>query len=281
MRSLTTSLYEELSAEINFIETEFDNLLKRSERSYKVSQETLQKLKEFIEQYEFKSTEEEIYFFKEIKPLFLCEVIFHHEAYQIEAKKPFGSKETIQNYFKKELDRVSMFFDRHLDIYNYLKAGHTNFDHLYFTRNSELTGSSIDCSIDIDPLFSTGQSNLLAKVLAFEHLSIHLHNELDKLDNPVAFQETHSKLRWTGSKVDLIEWGYGIFAVGCCNNGEASIKLIMRGLEIMFNIKLGNYYTVFLQNIRLRKLKEVTHFINKTGASLSDYVYNLDENPRQ
>ena len=70
-----------------------------------------------------------------------------------------------------------------------------------------------------------------------------------------------SKLFWTGSKTDLIEFIYALQCSGVVNSGTADIKELAVVFEQIFNIELGNYYHTFIE-IRARKINS-TKFIDK------------------
>ena len=53
-------------------------------------QEILGELKNFIISYPFASTEEEIHFFKELKPLLASKIIYYNTVYKIEVRFPSG-----------------------------------------------------------------------------------------------------------------------------------------------------------------------------------------------
>jgi len=53
----------------------------------------LSKLRAFILNYTFKNEEEEILFFKDIKPKIFSKLIYHVKINNIEGKKPLGSFE--------------------------------------------------------------------------------------------------------------------------------------------------------------------------------------------
>lgn len=56
-------------------------------------QEILGELKAFIVSYPFASPEEEIHFFKELKPLIASKIIYYNSVYKIEVRFPSGSEE--------------------------------------------------------------------------------------------------------------------------------------------------------------------------------------------
>lgn len=69
-------------------------------------QEILGELKNFIISYPFASTEEEIHFFKELKPLLASKIIYYNTVYKIEVRFPSGSEEVQRDYLLSETDRI-------------------------------------------------------------------------------------------------------------------------------------------------------------------------------
>ena len=57
-------------------------------------QEILGELKNFIISYPFASTEEEIHFFKELKPLLASKIIYYNTVYKIEVRFPRSEEHT-------------------------------------------------------------------------------------------------------------------------------------------------------------------------------------------
>ena len=54
-----------------------------------------EELREYIHKYSFLNNEEEIDFFKNIKPLILSKLIYYNDIYTLELRKPNGNKEVV------------------------------------------------------------------------------------------------------------------------------------------------------------------------------------------
>ena len=65
----------------------------------------------------FSSTEEEIYFFKELKPNILGRYLYFNKVYRIESQCPSGSNDVIKEYLNYELAGLTYFFCRNLELY--------------------------------------------------------------------------------------------------------------------------------------------------------------------
>jgi hypothetical protein len=103
----------------------------------RLKEEMFTQLKAFISSYDFQSEEEEIHFFKEIKPKLFSRLIYYQKVFQIETMRPNGSKSVQKNYLEKELDRLTDFFNQNLEFCTYYRSGNTHFDKFFFTRSAD------------------------------------------------------------------------------------------------------------------------------------------------
>ena len=76
MINRTQTLLHNLTEQFYFIDLETDNLVHKSEKALEICIESINKLKKLISKYNFKSQQEEILFFKEIKPQFNSKRIY-------------------------------------------------------------------------------------------------------------------------------------------------------------------------------------------------------------
>lgn len=60
-----------------------------------------EELREFTHQYTFQDANDEISFFKDIKPSILSKLIYFSDIYLLELRKPNGSKEVFKEHYKK------------------------------------------------------------------------------------------------------------------------------------------------------------------------------------
>ena len=78
MINRTYTLLNNLNEQLHFIDLETDNLVHKSEKALEICIESINKLKKLISKYNFKSQQEEILFFKEIKPQFNSKRIYYN-----------------------------------------------------------------------------------------------------------------------------------------------------------------------------------------------------------
>lgn len=210
--------------------------------------------------------EEEISFFKTVKPEVLGLLLYFNKIHTFELKCPNGSNETMQEYYQRELNSLTYFFDRNIDFYQYYRSNSTHLDEQYFTRPKRTGGLCMDSAyfvMDVD--FSTVYDYKIAKIICNEMLRIYLNRKLQTIGKQIIIHKSRLSnplpdLKWTGNKVSLIELGYSLSATKLVNNGNAELKEIMLALEIIFNIDLTDFYRAYT-DIRGRK-KDRTKYLN-------------------
>jgi hypothetical protein len=257
-----------------------ENSLQMAERSCQIIRSKIHELKKFIHSYTFKDQDEEILFFKEIKPQFIRELIYFTELFYIEANKPMGDKIILEAYYRQIIHRNRIYFDRNQGFYVYYLSGKTIYDSLYFLRESDEEPLNSEYMPDIDLRFSTIHSFKLGKLQAFENLQRYLNNAISLLYNSEGLilqkNDKHVKNRWTDSKAALIELVYALHSRGSINNGKGDVKQIVTGLESFFNVQVGNFYRTF-QSMRIRK-KNRTVYLDTLKESLERRMDETDLN---
>lgn len=211
----------------------------------------------FIISYPFASTEEEIHFFKELKPLLASKIIYYNTVYKIEVRFPSGSEEVQRDYLLSETDRISKSFQRNLAFYQYHRTKATYLDRQYFMRGKPDIQIIVDSFYyETDPQFSTSHDFKVAKILANELLEIYLTNRLHELERREQRKRvkngfTGKVLRWTGTKRALVELVYALHACGCLNKGTVDIKEIVAYLN-MFSTSTSATSTIPTWNSKPR-----------------------------
>lgn len=275
MKAYIEKLLEEMEQSLNDIANESSNELQKAERCGRTINEVLLRLKEFIASYEFLNEEEEIQFFKIYKPQLFHELIYYSELTYIESKRPIGKTETVKSYYHQVIDQIQEFFARNHQLYIYHQLDRTDQDELLFRRNSKPISLIPDYSLDFDPTFSTVNSSKLAKIMAYERLIEYIRQRITQLE--MGFEhppESKSRHRWTDSKSALIELAYALHSRGAVNHGKSDVKLIIKIMESLFNVEVGNFYRTF-QSMRIRK-KNRTIFLDSLKDSLEKRMDETD-----
>ena len=269
-----------LNEQLNFIDLEIDNEIKRCEKAIEISLKAKENLRALIQKTNFKSQEEEIHFFKEIKPQFTSKIIYYNTIFKIEMKKPNGGYRILKKYYNNELIKLKAFFDNELDFYKYYRSGHIYLDYKYFLRGKfDIKLSLSSYYFETDTSFSTSHDFKVAKILANDLIQLYLENKLIMIDNKDNVEKSQRKpnvkLTWTSSKVALTELLYALHSEGVFNNGAADLKDIAEYLEHVFEIDLGQYRRTFLE-IRVRKT-ERSKFLISLNEALIKRMDNSDD----
>lgn len=278
MITIAETLYKELIRQISELDEEKDILI-RTEKTVQIIFAALFQLKELIKREGFADEQEEIEFYKHIKPNFQALYIYHATLFNIESDKPIGSHKATHRYFHNELRRIDIFFHHNLEFYKYYRAGKTNRDKEYFTRGQGFTEFLMDVATPIiDHEFCTLHSLNLAFFIAYQQLRQYIQHAMSTTDTPIASPTLGiqaAPMNWTDSKTGLIELAYALHAAGVFNNGKADIKQITDFLEISFHIQLGNTSRTF-QEILSRK-RGHTHFLDRLRERLLQRIDAQDD----
>jgi len=274
------SLILELNEQLNFIDLEIDNPIKKCEKAIEVILTSIANLKKTVSKNNFKSDTEEIQFFKELKPQFTSKLIYFNMVYKIEMKRPNGGNRIVKKYFNNELLKLKAFFDNELEFYQYYRTGNTYLDYKYFQRGKFDIKLALDnYYFETDTTFSTSHDFKVARILANDLIQLYLEDQLIMIENKdlgdKSQRKPNVKLMWTGSKVALIELMYALHTEGVFNNGAADLKDIADYFEHSFDIDLGQYRRVFLE-IRARK-SEKSKFITMLNEALLKRMEKSDE----
>ncbi len=275
---------KKINAEFEALEAGNYDVLTKAEKGIEISKFYLKLLRANVLASKFKSKNEEIKFFKQIKPIVYSKLIYYVKLFNIESKRPRGSSKSQKKYLDYEIKKLQDYFNENLEFYQYYRRGEKFLDNQYFIRGKEDIRLYPDnFHFFTDDKFSTSHDSTVAIIMAYDMLIIHLKKEIDKFENNNSIMETTnsqnpmllSKLFWTGSKTDLIELIYALDSCGTINSGTADIKEMAAVYEQIFNIDLGNYYHTFIE-IRARKSNS-TKFIDKLKESLRKRIEESDE----
>ena len=274
------NLLTDLNEQLNFTDLEIDDPIVRSESAINMIIISIQKLKLIFEKKKIKSIEEEIYFFKCLKPKFTSKLIYYNAIFKIETKKPHGGERILKKYLNNELDKLKRYFDSNLDFYRYYRTGSNYLDIKYFTRGKVDIKMALDSFyFEADHSFSTSHDFKVAKIMAHDLIQVYLEDKLLIMENrePKEKSQVNPKIKqnWTGSKVALIELLYALHTEGVFNNGASDLKDIAEFFENIFNIDLGQYHRAFLE-IRMRK-SDQTKFLNTLKEKLVKRMENTDD----
>ena len=265
---------QNLDYQINELSVEIEDRMQLAQEVIKLLIKCLADLKQEVMKSGFKDEEEEIYFFKKLKPIILSKLICYNAVFKIEAKKPYGRKKVLDEYFSAELTKLKRFYDNNKEFYSYYRTNSSYLDHKYFVRGNYDIVLSLDTFyFETDHSFSTSHDYKVAKILANDRIQVFLEEQLN--NNNITIRTNDISLNWTGSKVALIELIYGLNAQGVLNNGNADIVAIVRFFERSFNVDLGDFYHTYME-LKSRKITQ-TKFLDSMREALIRKMDEQDE----
>ena len=245
MENFTANLLSELTNDLQKIAVTSENKVQQAERSFNAAEKAISRMREFIANYTFKSLDEEIKFFKEIKPEFQKELIYNEEILFLESRCPVGSHKARKIFIDSTLNRIQSYFERNNYIYNYCRSGETSFDTLYFVRSPKPIPLVPVSYSDIDPIFSNPHSYKVAKLKAYEELKNYIDGvyfnrcELAE-DEEKKNNQAGRKRIFTGPKAAIEEILQGMLAKGWINYGDYAAQQLFHDMESFFNVKLSD-----------------------------------------
>jgi len=269
-----TKIINDLEKDLKHIELKESSNIDNYENCTKVVQNCINQLRKKVITNDFLKNEDEIHFFKKVKPQVVSKFIYYARLFQVESKRPKGNAKTQIAYFDDEIQKCQNYFNKSHQFYQYFRSGEHYFDQQYFLRKNKSIRIQFDCSGSfIDDQFSTSLDSTFSKLIAYESLIDTFQNEIEKLEVKRG-RPFISKLKWTGKKIDLVELIYSLVEQKVFNNGNVGIKEIASYTEAAFNVKLGDYYRSF-QEIKMRNNK--TKFIDSLKNNILSYIQKSDK----
>lgn len=223
LHEFSDKLYQPLELELEVIAEHHTAPIDKITVALKKVLSALYALREYLHEHPFTDIQQEILFFKEIKPKYLCLYIFHQERYKIQTTAPVGSKKTIKKYYEEELLFIRRFFERHAFEYQYYKLNATEMDERLFVRGRFPAVSLFPEIAEIDPLFSSSHDYLFSKIKAFERLQKFLTQVISNLENVQAEipVEKNKKLR------QPTKFNLSVDQLGLCARAADDARLII------------------------------------------------------
>jgi hypothetical protein len=278
MKETALRLLEDLEAQLKEIELAKKETIERIEDSIRKTISVLETLKTNFVKYKFESKKDEISFFKDIKPQFVCKLIYYNEIYNIITNKPFGGNKALRKYYTGELAKLKSFYNENVEFFKYYRNGNTYLDNKYFVRGRYDIKLTLDSFyFQADSRFSTSHDFKVAKIMANDLIQNYLESEIVKIENKAPlFNLTERQVqKWTGTKIALIELVYALHAEGVFNNGASDLKETAKFFEEVFDVDLGQFHRTFFE-MRARKADR-TKFLNTLRDTLIRRMDEVDE----
>lgn len=268
----------------NEFEREYEVLKNASDDVLTVSLEIIHyiemKLKEiykWLKKYVFPSVQEEIYFFKELKPRMVSKLLYYKAILNLEKSLPQTKKDKKKQY-EKLLSEINSYSTNNRELYEYFRSRSSHKDEDFFVRRSYKDIVKYDCClINYDSKLATSHDYKLSVLISNDMFTSYLENKLDELNGKCKFnsKQIDHKFNWTGTKVDLTEMVYGFQATASINNGNFDLKEFAIFLGTMLNIEIDSNLYGNYSDIKSRKVSK-TRFINSMSDKLIEKMDNED-----
>lgn len=268
MLQFTSHLKSEVDTKIELIENSEISMITKSLEASRVLRKAYNQLKKFILSYDFQGEEEEILFFKEIKPRLCFRLIYYRKLHNIEMDRPIGIEKQ-REYFNDLLDGINRFNSKRLDFMRYYRSGSSHMDTLYFLRGKADAEQYMETfSYEFDEQFTTNCDYKVAKILSNDMLSDYLMREIENLkENHIitsSFGFPATKMTWKGTKAELQEqilsWdSSGMF-------GDVPFTQLHNYIQNVFNIQLDSNLSRVFDDLKIRNIP--APFLDKLKKSL-------------
>lgn len=254
----------QLKIDLELILKSNEAMNEKAKKGVSLIKEKLSVIRKKLREKGFETEDEEIYFFRHIKPPIHGYLIFFSILYELETCKIHMSEEELNTLINKKINKFRKVIREHSEFVAYYNQDMTHLDKTYFLRSSEIVKvTSHITSVLIDPEFNTVYDVVIANLFAMQKLQNHLNIPLHLKEE---FRKVVPALKWTASKSDFIEFIYGLQASLAVNNGEVEIKELCQAMQSIFQVHIEDPYRIFI-DLTHRKIAHMK-FIPKMEEGL-------------
>ncbi|WP_159732228.1 RteC domain-containing protein [Sphingobacterium sp. 18053] len=225
----------------------------------------------------FTNEQQEMDFFKNIKPQILGKLIYYNKVFRIETTCPVSNGKIHQSYYENLLKTLKSEYKESIcneDFYRYYRAGRTDRDHTYFRLGQINYHDGLKSGVfEIDLSFSTYYDNKIAHIIANELLYTYMLTKINPEENPDTILqnlEANKDMAWTNSQNAIIELIYAIYASKSVAYGKIGIRKLALIFQVLFRIPLNDIHHAF-HRMKTRAGSR-TVFLDQLKISLEEYM---------
>lgn len=280
MRHPLNKIVSDIQKQERKLSAETSSLMDEAYKMTVYLQELLQTVKEDVIREGFLSKEEEIHFFKQVKPNILGKLIYYNKVFRIETACPANNGNMYQSYFALQLQILKQEYVEHVcnsDFYRYYRSGRTDRDEQYFMLGNINYHDGLNSFVfEIDPKSSTYFDYKVSKIIGNELIYNYLTSKINPEQQPdILLQNDEAKdIFWTQSKNALIELIYALYAAGAIAHGKIGIRKISMVFQVLFRVSLNDIHNSF-HRMKTRSGSR-TLFIDQLKSSLEEYMDKED-----
>jgi len=268
-------------AQIHHQEDKFSSQkMPTAEEAYQMTlflKEMLFNIKAQVVQDGFTNEQQEIEFFKNIKPQILGKLIYYNKVFRIETTCPVSNGKIHQSYYENLLKNLKSEYKESIcneDFYRYYRAGRTDRDHTYFRLGQINYHDGLKSGVfEIDLSFSTYYDNKIAYIIANELLYTYMLTKINPEENPDTILlngDANKDISWTNSQNALIELIYALYASNSIAYGKIGIRKLALIFQVLFRTPLNDIHHSF-HRMKTRAGSR-TAFLDQLKISLEEYM---------
>lgn len=271
------NVLERIQKEEKQISLNTDKIIDESFRMINFLQSLLSELKTYVLKNNFSNSEQEVEFFKQVKPQVLGKLIYYNKIFSMESSCPVSRGKMYFNYFQRQLKMLKSEYKDNIcnrDFYRYYRTGRTDRDHNYFQLGQINYHDGLTSEVfEIDLSFSTYYDNKVAHIIANELLYIYLLDKINPEENPDVILTTkndHKDISWTNSQNALIELIYALYTSNSISQGNIGIRKLALIFQVLFRTPLNDIHHAF-HRMKTRAGSR-TAFLDQLKISLEEYM---------
>ncbi len=272
-----SQLWTDLQKKNHHLELEKSDPLEFAQFALRETDEAIRTLKSWIIIHDFDCWENEITFFKHLKPKFIAKFMYYSKVVKLLSSIPASGSKFKKRLLDLEFDHLQYFAIENNEFISYFRRQATYLDRKYFLRYQY--DLDVKLAMDLhsyDERFATSHDHLIATLLANDEFELFLKIQLLQLKEITVSEVTsQNTLYWTASKAALTELIFALHHTNCFNGGNSDLAQAVRWFENKLEIDLGNYHKS-IQEIRNRKSPN-TKFLHLLTENLKAYFETLEE----
>lgn len=164
--------------------------MEQVEACFKSSLEYWGKVRQRVKERSFATPEEEIHFFKVIKPLFASRIEYYTWCYHTLLFMPAGDLVELKRFWKWELRKIQRFYESNKEFCDYIRDGASDKDAEYFIRSANTVARAklpLGLIHDLEAEITSSHDQLVTLISAYDLYEIHILEEIEKLGGSIFF----------------------------------------------------------------------------------------------
>lgn len=263
------SVLNQLVSELSELDHKSPSLLAKVENGLELATKAKKELDKLLIKKGFANIQDEILFFKSIKPRILGHVIFYSVLLACESKRLSFTSSEYESLVNSKLNFVKAHYDDYSEFLTYFNSESVHLDKLYFVRGS--VANPVALSVAFASEYSTGYDVIAAHILAFKDLKAHYEVTEDNSTPELP----GSNIEWTATKIALAEVIYAFKVSASVNYGKIDLIELARSLGQFLNMDMEDIHRKFTE-IRSRK-KNRCLYLTQLIKDLEAKMDMLDE----